>query len=200
MRATAHDSTATSRDYRLAAENLVTVYTRDLMGNLLLFAVGGFALLLPFRFLSAVLNQRKATGAARPTSSFHRAFTFVFDVLALPGALCSSLFLSLAPMIVPGTSFSAIKGIVPVRIRGIMSRVIPLSVVAYALGFSFAYGGKGTTDRHGWIGLEHGRARLTALDLRSLTMLILAAAGFTALAVLMLTAYISLMQNGGTLR
>ncbi|WP_262692212.1 hypothetical protein [Kordiimonas aestuarii] len=197
LKAVAQQEGAKPHVIRGAAETLAMVHVRDWVCNLLLFAVGGFSLLLPFRFLATTLGEREASGAARPESVFHRTFVPLFDLLALPGAITASLIFSLAPVLVPGTNLSAVRGLISSSLpafRGILSRFIPLSTVAYALNFSFAFDRKGSGG--GWIGPEAGRAQLVAGDLRTTTLYILAAGSLTLLAMLMASAGLLLVQTG----
>jgi hypothetical protein len=162
---------------RSAIEALVLSLSRDWLGSLVLFVAGGFAVLLPYRFLAVASGQHEIQGAARPEKPFTRAFTPLFDLMALPGALWTGLLLALGPIFVPGTQLAAARGFFSLRFRGILSRLIVLTLVAYALNFSFAFGGGKKAGSQSWIGPSHGRAKLAAVDLRTFGKLMLAAGG-----------------------
>lgn len=174
-------------DIRQGIEALSLSLSRDWLGNLVLFVVGGFALLLPFRFLAAMSGQRDLRGAARPDRPFVRAFTPLFDLMALPGALWAGALFAIAPIFIPGTQLSAVRGFFAIRLRGILSRLIVLALVAYALNFSFAFGDGKATGKQGWIGPEQGRARLVKADLRTFGKLMLAAGGIGLVTMTMLS-------------
>lgn len=187
--------TPDAADIRGRIEQLALAFARDWLASLVLFTIGGFALLLPFRLLASGSDQRSTTGGAKPASSFKRAFVPLYDVAALPGALWAAMLLALAPIFIPGTQLSAVRGFGAIRLRGILSRVITLTIVAYALNFSFVFDvGKGASTP-GWIGPAHGRAKLTQADLRLAGKLMLAACtlGFVTMAMgaLVITVYAS---------
>lgn len=166
-----------STKIRNAIEALALSLSRDWIGSLVVFVAGGFALLLPYRFLTVASGQHEIEGAARADAPFTRAFTPLYDLMALPGALWTSLLFSLGPIFVPGTQLAAARGFFTLRFRGILSRLIVLTVVAYALNFSFAFGGSRKAGPQNWIGPSHGRAKLLAADLRTFGKLMLAAGG-----------------------
>ncbi|WP_417450353.1 hypothetical protein [Kordiimonas sp.] len=182
---------------RHAGEQLIMSYSRDWICNLTLFVAGGFALLLPFRLLAAALDQHTASDSTRPSQPFKSAFVPFFNLLAIPGTMVSCFFLALAPVLVPGSSLSAVRGTIPAAtsdLRGILSRLIPLSIVAYAVGISFSCEGKDGTVR--WIGPPDGRANIVVRDLRTIVLYFLATSGLTLLAMAMLGISLILLQNG----
>ena len=176
FKAASTEANASADARRTTIETLVLSFSRDWCGGFVLFALGGFALLLPYRFLVVAARALEVTTDARQRSVFARGFTPLFDILALPGALWAGIIFALCPIILPGTQLSAVKGFAAVRLRGILSRVIPLSVVAYALNFSFAAHGEGKTGQRNWIGPHDGRAKLGPADMRTSGKLMLAAA------------------------
>ena len=177
-------------------ETVTHTLTRDWLTTAALFTFGGFALLLPFRFLCAVTNQRELGGTAKPASAFERAFIPLFDLASLSGALWAGLLFALGTLFVPGTQLTAIAGFAAVRLRGILSRVIPLTIVAYALDFSFASGHKGGDGAPAWIGPKQGRAKLTSDDLRLASKLMLTACGLSFVTMAMLGLILMVYATG----
>ncbi|WP_020398369.1 hypothetical protein [Kordiimonas gwangyangensis] len=177
-------------------ETITHTLARDWLSTAVLFTLGGFALWLPFRFLSAVTNQRERTGTTKPSSHFERAFIPLFDLAALMGSIWAALLFAFSTIFVPGTQLTAIAGFAAVRLRGILSRVIPLTVVAYALNFSFATRSKRSDGASTWIGPKQGRAKLTSDDLRLAHKLMLTACGLSFVTMAMLGLILMVYATG----
>ena len=182
-----------------AAAQLVLRYSRDLMANLVLFAIGGFALLLPFRFLAAaagqMADQSPYRGAAMPQSVFKRPFFRLYDLMALPGALVAAFLLALAPIFVPGTRLLAIRGIFATRFHGLISNSVVLNSAAFALTFAFRFDPLASRGITGWLGPKDGRARQGAPEIRKTGFLVLAATALTILLLVMTQAGLRAMMN-----
>lgn len=177
-------------------ETVIHSFARDWLTTAVLFTLGGFTLLLPFRFLCAVTNQRDSTGTTNPASAFQRAFVPLFDIGALMGSIWAALLFAFSTIFVPGTQLTAIAGFAAVRLRGILSRVIPLTIVAYALNLSFASGHKRGDGASTWIGPKHGRAKLTSGDLRLAHKLMLTACGLSFVTMAMLGLILMVYATG----
>ncbi len=185
---------------RTGNAQMVLNVARDWGANMILFTLGGFAFLLPFRLLSVAVDGVNPTSAAWPKASFTRPFTLLYDLMALPGALLTSLCFALAPILVPGTKLGAVRGPIAEStreggLRGILSRVIPLSIVAYGLGYAFRFDGSGAGKAKRWLGPKDGRARLEGSDTRQTTRFLLASGAWMILMMIMLAMLILLAKN-----
>ncbi|WP_417459614.1 hypothetical protein [Kordiimonas sp.] len=185
---------------RTGNAQLVLNITRDWGANMVLFTLGGFALMLPFRLCCVALDGINPTSAAWPKAPFTRPFILLYDLMALPGALLMSLCFSLAPILVPGTKLGAARGPIAEStrhggLRGILSRIIPLSIVAYGLGYAFRFDGSGSGKAKRWLGPKDGRARLESSDTRQTAMFLLASGAWMALVMIMMAMLILLAKN-----
>lgn len=185
---------------RTGNAQLILNLTRDWGANMVLFALGGFALMLPFRLCCVALDGKNPTNAAWPEAPFTRPFAPIYDLMALPGTLLMSLCFSLAPILVPGTKLGAARGPIAEStrqggLRGILSRIIPLSVVAYGLGYAFRFDGNRSGKAGRWLGPKDGRARLESGDTRQTTMFLLASGAWMILVMIMMAMLILLAKN-----
>ncbi|RMB02863.1 cobalamin biosynthesis protein [Eilatimonas milleporae] len=167
---------------RLTVERMALRFSDGLITNALLFALGGFALLLAYRLAAMQVAIAVPTGLARPDSPYFMPAVILQESIGMIGSLVGSAFLILALLFIPGTSAAravrAFGTAVTARTSGyrpdhacLYSRRLPLTVMAYGLGLSFqiATGAGSDSAAKGldnWIGDETARARLTAADIR----------------------------------
>lgn len=167
--------------------SLVVGYVDNLLVGAVLFAIGGFGLLLPYRFARILVNTEHPGRAATPRSPFLKPAAMLAEILALPATLLATFLLAMAHIFIPGTSLSAFKAMFIWR-RGVMlSRFLPLSAVGRGLGLAFPSSGH---KNQRWIGAGDGRAKLTTADTRQIGLIVLVAMLLTALVASMaLAAY-----------
>ena len=180
--------------HELTRENITRAtlgFSGTLMCNLVVFAVGGFALLLPYRFLRAAIDHNIGLNVARPDSPFLRPFWLIAEVAALPGSILATFMIALAHVFIPGTRLVAFLAPLRGRKGALPSRQMPLSALAHGLNLSFQFSpGK----RQPWIGPKEGRAKQTSADLRRAGLVILVATLLSLLAMLMLLALVLASQ------
>lgn len=155
-----------------ATQSLVIGFADNIIVNGILFAAGGFALLLPYRFLRAQISYTPAVYAERPQSPYLALSWRLAELLALAGSLLASFLLALAHIFIPGTRLSALIGLFAYRNAAMPSRFWPLSVAARGLGLSFRFS---ATKGKQWIGANEGRARQNNSDRRRVALLLVAA-------------------------
>ncbi len=174
--------------HELTRENITRAtfgFADTLMCNLVVFAVGGFTLLLPYRFLRAAIDQKIGLNVARPDSPFLRPFWMVAELAALPGSILATVMIAAAHIFIPGTRLVAFLAPLKGRKGALPSRLMPLSALAHGLNLSFRFApGK----RQPWIGPKEGRAQQTSADLRKAGLVILVATLLSLLVMLMLLA------------
>jgi hypothetical protein len=200
------DTAPTDGDFirnRQAARALVLAYTDRGIVSLLLFCLGGFALLLPYRFLRAAIDDAAPGGALAPESPYCRPFLPLAGLLALPGTLVAGMLLAAAHVFIPGTNLMAVRGLAfwrrapepdtqkargshgkdgpqrahwaqpPAEKGPMLVRLVPLGVVAHGLGLSFQLN-RGPAARR-WIGPAQGTARLSTAHMRRTGLIVLVA-------------------------
>ncbi|TNE67103.1 MAG: hypothetical protein EP335_01880 [Alphaproteobacteria bacterium] len=173
---------------RAAVQMLARSYGETLVANLVLFALGGFALLLPYRFVAALLEAGHPEGVNRPDGSFFTPAAILHNLLSLPGVLLAALTLLAAQIAIPGTSLGAVRGL-KVSVRGrLIAGLWPLAILAHGLGFAFE--GRRQGGRTRWLGPKDGKARLTNTDVRRAGRVIMLASALLALMMVMLTTFI----------
>ncbi|MFC4348692.1 hypothetical protein ACFO5Q_12635 [Kordiimonas lipolytica] len=177
------------KQYDLTRDNVMRAtfgFTDGVACNLVLFAVGGFSLLLPYRFLRAAIDQKIGLNVARPDSPFLRPFWLIGELAALPGSILATLAIAAAHIFIPGTHLVAFLAPLRGRKGALPSRLMPLSALAHGLNLSFRFApGK----RQPWIGPKDGRAKQTGADLRKAGLVLVVATLLGLLAVLMLLAF-----------
>lgn len=160
---------------RNAVRALVLGFADRGLTNLLLFCVGGFALLLPYRFLRASIDEAAPDGLQKPSSPYFSAMVLVAGILALPAAILSGLMLSAAHIFVPHTNLMAIRGMLMRHPHALAIRTVPMGVIAHGLGVSFRLDGGRDKKARLWLGPEDGTARISALHMRRATLLVMVA-------------------------
>ncbi|WP_139167677.1 hypothetical protein [Kordiimonas lacus] len=161
-------------------------FTDTVVSNLVIFAIGGFSLLLPYRFLRTAIDRAVELNVARPESPFLRPFWLIAELAALPGSILATLMIAAAHIFIPGTRLVAFLAPLRGRKGALPSRLMPLSALAHGLNLSFRFApGK----RHPWVGPKEGRAKQTSADLRKAGLVFLVATLIGLLATLMLLAF-----------
>ncbi|WP_286830008.1 MULTISPECIES: hypothetical protein [Kordiimonas] len=161
-------------------------FTDTVVSNLVIFAIGGFSLLLPYRFLRTVIDQAAELNVARPESPFLRPFWLIGELAALPGSILATLMIAAAHIFIPSTRLVAFLAPLRGRKGALPSRLLPLSALAHGLNLSFRFApGK----RQPWVGPKDGRAKQTSADLRKAGLVFLVAGLIGLLATLMLLAF-----------
>ncbi|NVJ70904.1 MAG: hypothetical protein HWE08_11150 [Alphaproteobacteria bacterium] len=147
-------------------------FSDNFVSNLLIFTIGGFGLLLPYRLLRLALDTTEESYIQRPQSPYLSGFWPLAELAALPGTLLASLLIAMAHIFVPGTKMSAIIGMAQKVPQTLFSRLLPLNILAHGLGLSFhtAPGKKAA-----WIGPKSGRAKQTAMDVRKTALILVVA-------------------------
>jgi len=153
---------------RWAVERLAFRLGDGLVANAILFLIGGFALLLPFRFLSMLSVAGVPSGIALPTGAFDRTVQTLFQSIAAPLAVCARGLVAAALVLAPVRDRNlraALLGpgsIDPHMRDFLASRTLVLTGFLYGLGLNTAVSAA-HPDR-GWIGPTGGRARVSAQD------------------------------------
>ncbi|MCJ9428237.1 hypothetical protein [Kordiimonas marina] len=176
---------------RRGAERLVFTFSETVVAGLTLFAAGGFAFFLPFRFLAALIARGAPEGAGRPSGPFYAAATFFYTLTSLPAAALSALALAMSPLILPGSRAGAVRGLAAPVTGRLPLRLWPLAVVAEGLTLAFDSGpaikkGDGAPR---WIGPKDGRARLNAIDIAQAGRMVLVAEALILLIIMMATSF-----------
>jgi len=159
------------------------------LANLILFCIGGFSLLLPYRFLRAAIDEAAPDGLQKPDSPYFSAIVLTAGLLALPAAIISGLLLALSHIFVPHTNLMAIRGMLNQSPRGLAIRTVPVGVVAHGLGVSFRIDGGRDKKARLWLGPQDGTARISALHLRRAALLVMVAWILTLLVAFFLAGF-----------
>ena len=149
------------------------------------FLLGGFMLLLPYRFLVAFVEygQQKRSGA----QIFFKYGRALHEIIMIPTSLIAALLLGLAHFFIPGTNLHLFQGLKRNTTSTLASSFLPLNVVADGLQISLLRG-QANTAKDKWIGPESGRAKLTPSDLRSVWFVVLVAYSLSLICLTMLAA------------
>lgn len=145
------------------------------VANLILFCIGGFALLLPYRFLRAAIDESAPQGLCRPEGPYIASFTPAAGLLSLAAAVTSAFLLAAAHIFVPGTNLIAIQGIFKRKRNALLIRTLPLSVLAFGLGLSFRFDNGRDKKTQQWIGPSDGTAKISTTHKRRAALLVLVA-------------------------
>lgn len=152
---------------RWAVERLAFRFGDGLIANSLFFLLGGFTLLLPFRFISMLSASAVPSGLMRPISAFDAASQAVFQAAALIPSAFGRLIISLALMIIPkarpGQALTGSSSAEMVAAT-MASRRWHLMPILYGFTFATAIDPQAHTPK--WIGPEDGKARLGPVDIR----------------------------------
>ncbi len=162
----------TKEQIRLSGRAMVTAFCDRVVVALTLFAFGGFALLLPYRFLRVIIAMDTEGNSEAPAQPFLRPFWPLAELMALPGSWIAAFLMASAHIFIPGTNLSAFKGLFMMRRRAMPSQYWPLAVTAQGLELSFRFS---KTKGARWIGPEGGRAKQTNADIRRIGLLLVVA-------------------------
>ncbi len=178
-------SPASSKQFdtnRHQAKTIILSFADKLISNSLLFAIGGFALFLPYRFLMCAVEKAEQIPKPAP---FLKPLALLGHLVCLPGHIGAALLLAAAHIFVPGTKLGAIKGLFLIpTFKGV--RAIPLNVIAEGLQLSFdSHNGKTQ-----WIGPTNGTAQTTSAHLRKIWFLIFAACSVALLITVLITGFL----------
>lgn len=160
---------------RQSVRALVLGFADRGIANLILFCVGGFALLLPYRFLRAAIDEAAPKGLNRPEGPYLASVTPVAGLLSILAAAGSAFLLAAAHIFVPGTNLAAIQGILKRRKNALLIRMLPLNVIAFGLGLSFRLDSGRDKKSRQWIGPRTGTAKISAIHMRRAALLVLVA-------------------------
>lgn len=145
------------------------------IANLILFCIGGFALLFPYRFLRAAIDETAPEGLSRPEGPYIASFTPVAGLLSLVAAAVAAFLLAAAHIFMPGTNLIAIQGMLKPRRKALLIRMLPLNVVAFGLGLSFRLDSGRDKKTRQWIGPSDGTAKISTMHMRRAALLVLVA-------------------------
>lgn len=142
-----------SADRRQSIEIVFSAYSMSFISSMLLFLIGGFALLLPYRLLLAADN---ASADSVKASSFLKPFVAVRRLLASPGELLAIAFTLFAALLVPWSYVAqGIKTLAQTRHK---IRNGTLAIVSGAFNMSLQTAD--VASQQSWIGPENGTAKI----------------------------------------
>lgn len=174
------------------SQNIILRYSTSFLPAILLFAVGGFALLMPVRFLTSFLET--GTKSSQRLSPFYKYAHWLHELVFLPISLVAALFLGLAHFFIPGTNLGVFWKLAPNKTQTIASHFIPLNIMANGANLNFLRQGgtKSLLASEGkWIGPDGGRAKLTPKDMRSIWLVVLAAFGLSLVVLTMIFVFLT---------
>lgn len=158
---------------RKQIDAVIMGFSDGVVVSLTLFLLGGFALLLPYRFVRVSLEQQQRGTGMRPDSPFLALFWSLGELAAFIGSWIAAAWMAMAHIFLPGTSLSAFYPLITYKKGVPLSRQFTLGVIGYGSGLSFE---DGRTKSGGWIGPQDGRARQTAADIRRVGLVLVVAA------------------------
>lgn len=173
---------------RWALERLVLRFADGLVVNAVILMIGGFTLLLPFRLIAVTVSTGAPSGLLRPKGAFQRGAVILHEIAALPGTLIAGLVVATAQFFAPHGSARTFRGFAPGKGPYLMSRALPMGVLAYGLGLNFKSDTDLRDDAALWFGPADGRARLGPADIRRCQLVAIAA---TLIAFLLLIALLA---------
>lgn len=142
-----------SADRRQAIENLFNAYAKSIVPSLVLFLLGGFALLFAYRL---VLVASNFAAASTKTSSFLKPFVFLQRLLGAPGEFLATVFVFFATIFVPQAYvLQSVKTFLQTKSR---VRHGTLAVVAGA--FNIALQPPDFVVSKTWLGPKNGSAKI----------------------------------------
>ena len=175
---------ADSAERRCAIETLFTAFSRSLMPSLLLFLVGGFALLFVFRL---ALAAHDLSVASAKDSAFLRSFVSLHRVLAAPGELLAILCALFASVLMPQAYVA--QSLKTLHATKCKLHDGTLAVVAGAFTLSLRATKPG--GQSAWIGPKNGTAKIdTAACKHALIVALVAFAVALAFLLVLLVAAI----------
>ncbi len=152
---------------RWAIERLAFRFGDGLVANLCAFAIGGFALLLPFRFLSMLSAVGAPSGQARSSDPFDQSVQAIFQPVAfIPACLARGFVaaaIALHPNGRPWSALTARSKDKTLRTQALTSRRIVMAAYLFGMAINTALDPAAPSVR--WMGPEGGRARLSAADI-----------------------------------
>jgi len=160
------------------------------LANIVVLLVGGLALLIPFRFLSAMSTDAK--NLSKRSDPFFSALTRVYTLLSLPAVILGCSLFVLARFFLINTHLNPFSGSKS-RPRNIaFSNFWLLHFVAEGLKISFKQTiGHRSANKVIWIGPTDGVAKLTGDHVRKTWYLVLVSTSFSYLLGLMLYVYLA---------
>ncbi len=171
------------RARRQAIREAVDGLAQSFIPSMILFMMGGFALLVPFHCLIQADRMYREAG---DTQYFLKPFVVLRFYLAIPGMLLGLFLFMLASLLWPATKWlNAVKAAIH---PGVSFRYRPANLVAYALDLSLDYMDR-SKNQTVWVGPEGGAAKPDAKACRNALIVALVAFGLTiAFLLLLLTA------------
>ncbi|MFC3050298.1 hypothetical protein [Kordiimonas pumila] len=170
------------------AQKVTFHFAGTYLANITLVLLGGFAFLLPFRFLASWLSPKDAL-VHEKTGAFYKPPLFLHSIMAFPGVFIACALLFLSRFFYPGTKLYPIISTAPKPKQIPGSTYWPLALMASGLGLNF----KQTLlhpQKTIWIGPPNGTAKLTVTHLKKVWYLIVIATGFSYILFLMLYVYL----------
>lgn len=144
------DSTAR----RQAVETLLATYAHSIIPSLLLFLVGGFALLFPYRML--LVADTVAASSGKP-SAYLRPFIVARRLFGSPGELLATVFILFSSILMPRAYvLQSVKTLLKTKQK---IRHGTTAVVAGAFNMSLQMNGGATKTI--WIGPQNGTAKIS---------------------------------------
>ncbi|MEX0297614.1 MAG: hypothetical protein AB3N28_00990, partial [Kordiimonas sp.] len=177
---------------QVSAQDIILGYSAKFLPAVTLFTLGGFALLLPYRFLANAVEYSFREN--QPRGPFYKYIRFIHELVSIPLSFVSALILGLSHFFIPKTNLALFSKLPPNKTFTLASHFIPLNVMANGLGLNFLRkeGPKTTlTKEKKWIGPPNGRAKLTPSDLRSIWLIVLVAFGLSILLFIMIFFFVS---------
>ncbi len=151
---------------RWALERMVLRLTDGLINNVIIILIGGFALLLPYRFLAMFVANGAPAGVAKPTQPYYSLAVLLYDLISLPGTILNAIIMALSLALVPGGKINVFHGATLIDLSSITARRLPLALFANGLAIAFEKGGDLDKTSSTWIGPKGGRARIKRRDIQ----------------------------------
>ncbi len=177
---------------QISAQDVILGYSAKFLPTATLFAIGGFSLLLPYRFL--VHSVECSFRENQPRGPFYKYMRFLHELISIPLSFLSALILGLSHFFIPKTNLALFLKLPTNKTHTLASHFIPLNIMANGSGLNFLRkeGPKTTLAKEKkWIGPLDGRAKLTPSDLRSIWLVVLVAYSLSLLLFIMLFVFIS---------
>lgn len=177
---------------QVSAQSIILGYSATLLPTATLFAVGGFAFLLPYRFLANAIEYSFKEN--QPRAPYYKYMRLMHELISIPFSFVSALILGLSHFFVPKTNLALFFRLPANHTHTLASHFIPLNIMANGLGLNFLRieGPKTPLKKEKkWIGPQDGRAKLTPNDLRSIWLIVLVAFGLSFLLLTMVFFFIS---------
>lgn len=177
---------------QISTQNIILHYSSGFLSTTILLIVGGFAALLPYKFIVGLVHAGILKN--QPSSPYFKYIRILHELVSLPLSVVAGLLLGLAHFFVPGTNLRVFWQLSPNQTHTLASQFIPLNIMANGSGLNFLRkeGPKSTLEKESkWVGPQSGRARITPTDMRSIWLVVMVAFGLSLVALVMLFVFLS---------